>query len=97
MAHIAMVYLRRAHDLEGSAKVAPWSEMALPAISRAGWRMPVRGNGPAGRLMALDTVAPEEAFVYVLACVTVATVQKSCRHILRLFGAYRSCRGFLLA
>ncbi len=88
MAHIALVYSRRAHGLKGSAKVAPWSEMALPAIGRAAWRMPVRGNGPAGCFMALDTIAPEETFVYVLAYVTAGTVQQSCRQILRPFGTY---------
>ena len=97
MAHIALVYLRRAHGLKGPAKVALWSEMALHAISRAAWRVPVRGNGPAGRFMALDTVAPEEAFVYIPACVAAGTVQKPCRKIFRLFGAYRSCRVFLPA
>ncbi len=97
MAHIALVYLRRAHGLKGPAKVALWSEMALHAISRAAWRMPVRGNGPAGRFMALDTVAPEEAFVYIPACVAAGTVQKPYSQILRLFGAYRSSRAFLPA
>ncbi len=38
MAHIALVYLHRAHGLKGSAKVALWSEMALPVISRAASR-----------------------------------------------------------
>ncbi len=47
--------------------------------------------------MALDTVATEEAFVYIFACVTAGTVQKSRRQILRLFGTYRSRRGFPLA
>lgn len=90
MAHIALVYLRHAHGHKGSTKVAPWSEMALRAIGRAACRMPVRGNGPAGRFMALDTVAPKKAFVYIFAYVTAATVENSGRQIYLLFGAYRS-------
>ncbi len=46
--------------------------------------MPVRGNGPAGCLMALYAVESKTALVLILICVTTGAVQKTGRQILPL-------------